>query len=285
MSAETKSILCTAVATRMLEEALQEARQCLKRQAVADEEVHAARKALKRARAALRLLRPSIGDAAYRRENTALRDAGQHLSAIRDAKANLDALDALLERNPDEKTDAAAVELRRTLEEDLLCARHALRRPSKALDEATALLDRRKRGLDGAAQPDDALALQAGLKKIYRKARVAMTEAREEATPEAFHEWRKQVKYLLNAVNGIQACLDPPSERVSRRAEKLADRLGDDHDLAVLAARIPPASAGSQTMARSIAKRRRRLRKDAVKLGEKLFDRKPARFVERLVGT
>jgi CHAD domain-containing protein len=284
MSAASRSLLCTDVAARMLAQALEEARESLKAQTVADEEVHASRKAMKRARAALRLLRDTIGDAAYRRENAALRDAGRHLSAVRDAAVTLKAFDELLARSPGEH-EAAAIALRRTLEEDLLSARHVLRRPSRELDAATALLDRRKRSLAVTQRPDDPMALRAALKRIYRKARTAMASAREEQTPEALHEWRKHVKYLVNAMNGLDACLRPHAKCVARRAEKLADHLGDDHDLVVLAARMPRSSAGVKAMTASIGKRRRRLRKRAVRLGTKLFDRKPGRFVERLVGS
>ena len=57
--------------------------------------VHAARKALKQARAALRLLRPCLDAAVYRRENLALRDAGRALAPLRDARVLLDAADRL----------------------------------------------------------------------------------------------------------------------------------------------------------------------------------------------
>src|SRR5262249_59732979 len=42
-----------------------------------DEAVHEARKSLKRVRAVLRLVRPVIGEKAYRRENTCFRDAAR----------------------------------------------------------------------------------------------------------------------------------------------------------------------------------------------------------------
>src|SRR5262245_41791210 len=51
-----------------------------------DEVVHEARKSLKKVRAALRLVRPVIGEKAYRRENTCFRDAGRPLTEVRDAR-------------------------------------------------------------------------------------------------------------------------------------------------------------------------------------------------------
>src|SRR5436305_14370843 len=65
---------------------------------VTDERIHTARKHLKRARANLRLLRNTVREAAYTRENTALRDAARPLSSVRDAKVLVETLDALLDR-------------------------------------------------------------------------------------------------------------------------------------------------------------------------------------------
>jgi CHAD domain-containing protein len=50
-----------------------------------DEAVHKARKAAKRSRAALRLLRESLGPSGYHRGNRAIRDAAKPLTAVRDA--------------------------------------------------------------------------------------------------------------------------------------------------------------------------------------------------------
>ena len=66
----------------------------------ADARIHDARKRIKRARAALRLLRDALGESVYQRENAALRDAARPLSEVRDAKILIDALDELARRQP-----------------------------------------------------------------------------------------------------------------------------------------------------------------------------------------
>ena len=50
-----------------------------------DDAVHEARKVCKRIRAALRLLRESVGSGVYRRENSMVRGAAKPLTAVRDA--------------------------------------------------------------------------------------------------------------------------------------------------------------------------------------------------------
>src|SRR5258708_12170664 len=65
-------------------------------QPLTDESVHRIRKDLKRAGAALGLLRDAVTERAYAKENFLLRDAARPLAAARDATIVLQQLDALL---------------------------------------------------------------------------------------------------------------------------------------------------------------------------------------------
>ena len=68
--------------------------------------VHETRKALKRLRALLVLLRPELGAKRYARENAALRDCGRRLAGARDAEVMLGTLDSLVRRDPSHFTAA-----------------------------------------------------------------------------------------------------------------------------------------------------------------------------------
>ena len=77
--------------------------------------------------------------------------------------------------------------------------------------------------------------------------------------------------------------------RVARRADRLGEMLGEDHDLALLEARVRERSrafAGERKvrkrLLRLIAARRRKLRKRALREGERLYRRPPRRFVRRV---
>jgi hypothetical protein len=80
--------------------------------------------------------------------------------------------------------------------------------------------------------------------------------------------------------------------RVARRADELGELLGAEHDLAVLGARVrshvgaastPVAGRGTRrVLLRLIAKRRRRLRKHALREGKRLYRRGPKRFAARV---
>jgi len=79
--------------------------------------------------------------------------------------------------------------------------------------------------------------------------------------------------------------------RVARRADELGELLGAEHDLAVLAARVRSEAgsasapvAGPRTrrlLLRLIAKRRKRLRKQALRRGKRLYRQRPKGFAAR----
>ncbi len=72
---------------------------CIDREStLTDAQVHKARKQLKRARSALRLLRLQVGETIYHNENRLIRDAGGSVSPLRDAKALRDVLTSLIRR-------------------------------------------------------------------------------------------------------------------------------------------------------------------------------------------
>src|SRR3569833_487705 len=85
-------------ARRIVRHQIADALSYLDAKKIGDEQVHCARKVLKKARATLRLLRPALGDSLYRRENTVLRDVARPLSSVRDGKVLCDTLEKIVNR-------------------------------------------------------------------------------------------------------------------------------------------------------------------------------------------
>jgi hypothetical protein len=259
-------------ATRELRAAIVDALEHLQRLPLSDDSVHEARKSLKKARAALRLLRDGLDEAAYRAENAALRDAGRLLSPLRDPKSALAALDVLCKRYPGKTRMLRLEKLRHALGE----------RPERAPPAPPAGL--LKRSLERAEKPDFARIgtgpLERGLRRIYRQGRKAFAEAQSAGTTEAFHEWRKQVKYLANALHIVYG--HDKLKKIVKRAVKLAGRLGDEHDLAVLSQRTNALKDPGRRLSPLIERRRTKLQRRSFALGKRLYRRKPGRFVERL---
>ena len=252
-----------------------------------DNAVHDARKALKKARAALRLLEDGMPQSTYRTQNRALRDAGRCLSQVRDAKSLLGALASLQERYADGLDKSKIAPLQKALRHDLRSARHHLAHERGVLKGCITLLIHARRSAEQAKLANvDHTAVRSGLKRVYRKGRNALGQAKKSATPEALHEWRKQVKYLLNALNGPVGPTNGTAQHIRKGADRLADRLGEDHDLAVLAAQAAQNShcaTAAELLQPLICKRRKKLQKDAFKLGRKIYNPKPRTRAESLL--
>jgi CHAD domain-containing protein len=251
-----------------------------------DLSIHAVRKDLKRARATLRLLRDCLGDALYRRENSLLRDSARTLTPVRDAKVLFETL-----RHHDPHKGAAnpgafvrgfyAVlgEQRRAANSrlrnnDLLRAAVGLRAGAR---RAAALPDRRL------AQTPASMALKSG----YKSARKAFARACSRRTDECLHEWRKQTKYFANQIEIVREFGPKRFAKSCKRANKLAEQLGDDHDLGLLTQQILRHAKGAHAPSRDdtvqellghLAARRRALQRKAFRLGRRLYSDKARRY-------
>jgi CHAD domain-containing protein len=251
-----------------------------------DELVHDARKHLKRARSDLRLLRP-LDERAYRRENARLRDAARQLSDVRDDKVLLAVLAELLadEQQPDRRR------LLERLQARLAKARERhwrAVRASTTLADIRAALGESARHVGAWREPHDAAsAPAAALRRMYRKGRKAVKRSAKDPSDEQLHEARKQVKHLAHVVELLARRAPPkPAKKAIKRASALGDYLGEDHDLAVVEARVlqfPAAPArAKRALRRRLEKRRARLQKKALKTARKLFRKKTKSALRRV---
>lgn len=240
--------------------------------------VHGARKATKRVRALLRLVRAGLAAPRFRAANLGLRDAARGLAAARDAAVALATFDDLVP----EPDDVFA---------PIRAALHAATDPSDRPHSGLGpeILARAADDLDGArAHISAALAertltwdhLEAGLRDSYGGGRTAMRAAFAYPGDEAFHAWRKRVKDLWYQTLLLENACEPLLSAQAHLLADLGDRLGDDHDLAVLAAQ--PACVGLPALAERITARRRALRLSAWQLGQQVHAERPRAFLRRL---
>src|SRR5258705_7559118 len=118
-------------ATALLRANLGRALDCLAESGKIDARVHAARKAIKRARAALRLMRPALAFEVYERENRALRDAARCLSPLCDARSLVVAARLVGRSRAKTAPGAATISaLRQILEQRLDAARSVFADPA-----------------------------------------------------------------------------------------------------------------------------------------------------------
>ncbi len=280
--------------------------------------VHDTRKALKRLRALLGLLAEELGDAAFEREDATLREVAQRLSGARDAQVMLNTLDTLIERHPRKLGRGGVAKLRRNLKaEHARMRRRALGDPQTRSEVLCELRALRCRVAAWRLPEQGGIELiERDLTSLYRQGRRRHRRlaSRKGLHTNAMHRWRKRVKDLRYTAEmlerrGSASTAGKSAGRRSRqraeqdarwlhsvatRADDLGELLGEDHDLAVFAQRLVTAQRRGKghtwqvrrrtrkTLLGLIAKRRRQLRKRALRDGRRLYATKPRRFVRRV---
>lgn len=243
----------------------------------ADEHVHDVRRATKRIRAVLRLVRNSIGEESYRRDNAVLRDMARELSAARSATMRVATLEAL----PEWPAPAArsVSRLHVTLIDDA-----SARRQSLQAEELTRSLELARVGVREWTLTRDLVRMVPGVRRTYRRGRVGMANAYADRTTDHFHEWRKRVKYLRHQMEVLAAAPPDAMGLITEGLAELGYRLGLDHDLADLGGAIdgPQGYLLSPTDQRqlltSIGSRRQELQGDLRPLAEQLYAEPPRDF-------
>ncbi len=254
------------------------------------ETVHQIRKRCKKIRALARLARGPLQQAGlYKTLNVHFRDVARMLSGHRDADVMLSMLDKLAQDMGGlERTDLTGLR-------EILAGRH---RPSpaethEALSETRRLLVQGRADLLGddvreaLAGAKGFSAVSDGLAKTYRRAREAMPAALNSRDSDDLHEWRKRAKYHYYHCRLLQPIWPALMKPRQREGKHLADLLGHDHDLAVLAQMLTAMDFGRQHQPAleqaldAIGARRARLQSDAQSLGERLLAEKPKHLRHR----
>ncbi len=252
-----------------------------------DAAVHEARKRLKKARAALRLLRPAIGGGAYRRENTCCRDAARPLTEVRDALVMVKTVDGLgehLGEQPEEGLKEGLAALRQAMQEQYEEARRRVLGPQDALAGVKEALRAARGRMDELSVGRKGWSvLGAGLEKTYRQGRDALAATSDEPTVESLHEWRKQAKYLWHQLQALEPLWPAVIEQLADQAHELGTKLGDDHDLAVLRDKVKEQPA-REALERLVDRRRDELQAQALEVGRRLYEEAPKDFAGRFKG-
>ncbi|MBV9310796.1 MAG: CHAD domain-containing protein [Solirubrobacterales bacterium] len=247
--------------------------------------VHNARKAVKKERALLRLSRGSLPAKQRKRENKILRDAARTLSDARDADVLIQALDQLSSHFSGQLPDTTFREVRKPLVRARAAERRRLRRNS-INGEATEGLKSVWSEIDSwKLKGDGWKSIEPGLMWSYRTGRDSFRKAQRDPTDENLHAWRKRVKDLWYQLRLLSDVGGPVVKGQAKEAHKLADLLGDDHDLGVLRESIvnmDDVVADVEGVLALLDHRRGQLQSEAFNLGQRLYAEKPGAFRRRM---
>lgn len=243
--------------------------------------VHEVRRHCKALRGLIRLVRPVFP--AFAVENAALRDIARGLAGARDSKVLADTL-AMLAAAPDAALELPAIERIGVR----LCAGPA---PSAgmraALESCTVpLLAARVRAATWTLSDDGWDALEPGFVRTVKAARRAMTAFADTETAEAGHQWRKQAKYHWQHMRLLRGVAPGSAGKRAKRAVTLSDLLGERHDLDLFLERLTVSRGrdedGDTTARLAVLANRRIAALDAkaIKLGKRLFGKKPRKLAD-----
>jgi CYTH domain-containing protein/CHAD domain-containing protein len=248
------------------------------------ESIHGARKDLKKARAALRLVREDLGEKTFKRENRELRDAARLLSASRDAEVKLETLERLVEGEVGDAPPGPTALWRAALVGDrdrIVDADADQTEAAVAAIEAVAA-----RVPDWKLHHDGWKLLAPGLDTAYGEGRDAFAALADPPSVDAVHDLRKRGKDLWYQVRLLRDAWPAVLDATSDEVHELTDLLGDHHDLAVLAAdladRAEVDAAPRTILGELIEAAQASLLADAGRLGERVYAEKPGSFGRRL---
>ena len=261
--------------------------------------VHESRKAMKRVRALLRLVRGEVSDKIFKFENRSLRDIAHTVSPIREAAAAVESAEIIRALYGDFLAPATFEEMTANL------ARRRDRIEDRAIEDPK-LMGRLIRDLERAhnrfaAWPTDPEATKAyglgiadsysairpGLHATYQNGRRNMVRAYDSHIPEHFHSWRKRVKDLRHQMEFLIPLWPEMIASMAVTLTRLGDLLGEDHDLVGLMRllatepELAPDPRERSLFAALANQRRRELQTAAEVLGRRVYADKPGSLTDR----
>jgi len=273
--------------SRIIRREVEKAGECLRgTRGVDDERIHDSRKAMKRARSALRLVRKALSKPVFGGINGRLRDIARPLSRVRDADVMLDTLTSLRKRYGDATRPQAIRQLAKELQSERRNAWSKCCKPRSLAKLRSALQRVADDSEDLKFHAQDWNAVGKSIRRIYRDGSHAYDAACIDRTDERLHEWRKQVKHLWYGLKILEPMRPGRIGELADQAHRLADYLGDDHDLAILRQRmlvsIDDDPGATQVSIALVDTRRGELQHRAIMLGERLFNGNAKTFERKL---
>jgi len=274
-----------------IKEHCRESLDLLQNQAETDphEVVHEVRKAFKKIRGCLRLIRDQTDF--YKEENAFFRDEGRRISDIRDATSVIEIFDDVYDRYSDQlyqktfhKYREHLFSKREEMAKDILKDRGVLKTIEKQLTDKCEDIDQWKIDIQTFEE------ISPSVERVYQRGRKGYQKTVETESTADFHEWRKRVKYLRYQLDLLNRIWPDFMEAWEDELHDLSDLLGDDHDLYMLGTLVEQekdrfADRESFELVKSlISFRRSKLQAEALSLGKRLYFLDKETFVS-LLGT
>lgn len=253
---------------------------------VADTPVHETRKHLKKARAALRLVRKEIGGGLFREQDHCLRDVGRLTSEIRDAEVRLQTVRELQNIAQRRSRRGAYPKLEAMLMMEL---ENFLAAFAEWQSQAVPMLKRAHANAE--CWPLDHFGceeLRRAVQRSYKSARKALACAQSSPTTENFHRFRTRAKRLWYELRVLRPVNPIVLKNLTDDLDALGGLLGRAHDLSFLSDRLRREEPKDEWQREGhkllavIEVNQEDLQRGAAELAEHFFAERPRDFGKRL---
>ena len=250
-----------------------------------DTPVHETRKHLKKARAALRLVRREIGRGLFKRQDHCLRDVGRMISEIRDAEVRLETVRQLQKVTRRRQCYQNVEEILAHELENFVAAF------AEWQSQAVPILERVRDDIDTwPVDQFDLIQVRRSIQGTYKRGRDASAAAKRVGSAESFHHFRKEAKQLWYQLRILRPINPVVLKTLTAELGSLGDLLGRAHDLDFLAERMrhePDETTwqreGHELLA-VIEASQSDLQRGAGDLAERFYSERPRDFGARVAG-
>jgi CHAD domain-containing protein len=244
--------------------------------------VHETRKHLKKARAALRLLRGEVDGGIWKREDYCLAEVGKMISDVRDAEVRLETVRQLRQFARGKKRGFQETEELLAFELDSFLAAF-----SEWPQEAEVRLCETLHRIQGwRLEKLGCKRLRRNVQATYKRARRVLDATVEEPSTKNIHTFRKRAKELWYQLRLLRPLSPAVFEELDNELKTIGECLGQLHDLAFVAERLRSFGAaekqGDRMLNALIASRTEELQSAAIALGERFYAEKPRQFARRI---
>ena len=247
-----------------------------------DSPVHETRKHLKKARAALRLVRGEIDRQVWKKEDRCLAKVGRLISEVRDAEVRLQTVRQLREFARGKKRSFEETEELLAFELDSFLAAFS-EWPQEAEERLCQTLERIQQW---PLEKLDCERLRENVQKTYKRGRQVLGTAVKKTSTKNLHAFRKRAKELWYQLRLLRPLAPAVFKELNDELKTIGQYLGQVHDLAFVAQRLssigPVRKQGHRILNALIASRTNELEYTAIALGERFYAERPRQFARRI---
>jgi Uncharacterized conserved protein len=244
--------------------------------------VHETRKHLKKARAALRLIRGEVERDVWKKEDRCLVKVARMISQVRDAEVRLQTVRQMHEFVRGRTKGFQHTEEFLALELDSFLAAFS-EWPVEAEERLCRTLDRlRKWPWSGVHWRR----LRRNVQRTYKNGRDILSDVTKKPTTRNLHSFRKRAKELWYQLRLLRPLAPDVFEELNDELKKIGSCVGQVHDLDFVARRLasigPATREGDRVLHLLIETRHGELERTAIALGQRFYAERPRRFARRL---